>query len=118
MTLSSLTRITIVSLASTAVFVPSALAGGEPKNETPFTRPVAPRSAQAATQPTVRREQPIQGEAKNQLPFTRPATVVVAKTGESGFDWTAGGLGAIAGVGIALTGAGAVLVARRSPQTA
>ena len=44
-------------------------------------------------------------------------TVVVA-TDRAGFDWTAGGIGAAAGIGLALVGAGAVLVGRKSPQPA
>jgi hypothetical protein len=118
MTRTSLTRLTLVSLASAAIFVPTALAGGEPKNDAPFTRPATVRSEQAAAHPTIRQEPATRGEAKNQLPFTRPATVVIAKSSDTGFDWTAGGLGALAGFGIALTGAGAVLAARKSPQTA
>jgi hypothetical protein len=63
---------TAVALVSAAAAVPSALAGGEPKNQSPFTRIVASRAlthgvalAHAATSPAIR------GEAKNQLPFTR-----------------------------------------------
>ena len=58
----------------------------------------------------------IQGEPKNEPPFTRPATVVVGA--RSGLDWTWGGIGAAAGIGITLAGAGAVLAARKSPRTA
>jgi hypothetical protein len=147
-TLSRLAGTITVSLAVAAVLGPVALAGGEPKNETPFTRPATVRSAQAvahttrqepliqgeaknqlpftraiaarsaqAVAQTARQEPLIQGEAKNQVPFIRPATVVVA--GETGgFDWTAGGLGVVAGIGLALAGTGAVLVTRKSPQTA
>jgi hypothetical protein len=117
MTRSRLLRTVIVSLAGAAVLGQSALADGEPKNEWPFNRPVAARSAQAATHTTPSREPAIQGEAKNELPFTRPATIVVANDSE-GFDWIAGGIGAAAGLGLALAGTGAVLVARKSPQTA
>ena len=56
----------------------------------------------------------IQGEPKNEPPFTRPATVVVVSG--SGFDWTDGGIGAAAGIGIALSAVGLFGVARRSPR--
>jgi hypothetical protein len=118
-TRSKLLRTTIVSFAGAAVVGQSAFAAGEPKNQWPFTRPVATRAAQAAAHPTARHEPAIQGEAKNELPFTRPASVVVvANDSGTGFDWTAGGIGAAAGLGLALTGAGAVLVTRKSPRTA
>ena len=58
----------------------------------------------------------IQGEPKDEPPFTRPATVVVVSSG--GFDWTDGGIGAAAGIGIALAGAGALVLTRKSPRTA
>ena len=117
MTLSRLLRTTIVSLAGAAILGQSALAGGEPKNQWPFTRPVADRSAQAAAHPAAHHEPAIQGEAKNELPFTRRATVVVSASDATGFDWTAGGIGAAAGIGLALAGTGVVLVSRKSPQT-
>jgi hypothetical protein len=63
---------TAVALVAAAAAVPSALAGGEPKNQAPFTRVVAPRALtlgvarmHAATSSAIK------GEAKNQLPFTR-----------------------------------------------
>lgn len=97
----------VVGLLAAATLAQSALATGEPKNQAPFTR-VVHRAAPALS---------IQGEAKNELPFTGPTTVVVASTG-GGFDWTDAAIGGVAGLGIALSGAGVVLVARRSPQTA
>jgi hypothetical protein len=118
-TRSKLLRTTIVSFAGAAVVGQSALAAGEPKNQWPFTRTVATRAAQAAARPTAQHQPAIQGEAKNELPFTRPANVVVvANDTATGFDWTAGGIGAAAGLGVALTGAGALLVTRRSPRMA
>ncbi len=116
MTLSRLVRTIVVSFAGAAVLGQAAFAGGEPKNEPPFTRPATVRSTQAAAHPA-RHEPAIQGEAKNELPFTRPATVVVSN-GAAGFDWAAGGVGAAVGIGLALAGTGAVLVARKSPQAA
>jgi acyl-coenzyme A thioesterase PaaI-like protein len=60
---------TVVMLAASAA---PALAGGEPKNEWPFTRPVNDRApAQIIALHT--NEQPARGEAKNEFPFTRRA---------------------------------------------
>jgi hypothetical protein len=109
-----LVRTAGAALAAASILSQSALAGGEPKNEWPFTRPAADRAPQAAIQRPA--DPAIQGEPKNQLPFTRPATVVVTGSG-GGFGWTSGGIGAAAGVGVALAGAGALLVARKSPRT-
>jgi hypothetical protein len=117
-TRSRLSRTIIVSLAGAAVLGQSAYASGEPKNQWPFTRPVAARTTEGAAAATSRHEPAIQGEAKNQRPFTRPATVVVAHDTTTGFDWTSGAIGTAAGFGLALAGSGAVLVARKSPQAA
>jgi hypothetical protein len=116
-TRSRLVRTIVVSLAGAAVIGQSANAAGEPKNQLPFTRPVAVRSTETAAPTKSRQEPAIQGEAKNELPFTRPAIVVAAQS-SAGFDWTAGAIGTAAGIGIALAGTGVVLVARKSPQTA
>jgi hypothetical protein len=78
---STRTRSFVSRLVVTAAFLllvasamsASAFAGGEPKNEWPFTRHVATRSVQStgnAAATTVG-----QGEAKNELPFTRPVAV-------------------------------------------
>ncbi len=129
------------TLAVVLTLVPVALGSGEPKNEWPFTRPVGQRTTQGITTRTpneneaamraavgkartysvmhrsVAKTTPvIQGEPKNERPFTRPATVVVVSS--SGFDWTDGGIGAAAGIGIALAGAGALVLTRKSPRTA
>ena len=66
---------TAVALATAAAAVPAALAGGEPKNQAPFTRIVAPRGLTQGLA-TSRAAVPlaIRGEAKNQLPFTRART--------------------------------------------
>jgi hypothetical protein len=91
----------------------SAFAGGEPKNEWPFTRPVADRApaqvVQAKSAPTE-----IRGEPKNQPPFTTPVvqgTTIVATSGR-GFSWLDGAIGAAAGVGLVFVGLGSVLLAR------
>jgi hypothetical protein len=105
------------TLAAVLTLAPIALAGGEPKNEPPFTRPVGQRTSLGITT-TARANPAIQGEPKNEPPFTRPATVVVVSGGNGGFDWTDGGIGVAAGIGIALAGAGAMVLTRKSPRTA
>ena len=102
-------RVVLATVMSVAAFAPTALAG-EPKNEAPFTRTIAPKS------------QPLEvaGEQKNELPFTQPVPDVnpVVVRGGDGFDWTDGGIGVAAGIGIALAGAGAMVLVRKSPRTA
>jgi hypothetical protein len=116
MTRSTILRTTAVAFAAAAGFAQAAFAGGEPKNEWPFTRPVAQRTQQAAQHTAAQADPVIQGEPKNDLPFTRPATVVVVSGG--GFSWTDGAIGGAAGLGVAIAGSGALLVARKSPRTA
>ena len=106
---------TAAALAAAAVVTQGALAGGEPKNEWPFTRSVEPRSTQAAKHADVSNPT-IQGEPKNEPPFTRP--VVVVASSRSGFSWRDGAIGGLGGVGITLAGAGALLATRRSPRPA
>jgi hypothetical protein len=101
-------------LAVAAFLAQSALGGGEQKNEWPFTHIVGARPTQGVTPAKI--APAVQGEAKDEPPFTQPATIVVASGG--GFDWTSGGIGAAAGIGAALAGAGALLVARKSPRAA
>ncbi len=115
MTFSKSLRTAIVALALASVFAQAASAGGEPKNEWPFTRHVGQRTTQAVVS-TAQANPPIQGEPKNEPPFTRPATVVVV-SGHS-FQWADTGIGAAAGIGIALSGLGALALARKSPRTA
>ncbi len=95
-----MTRTRIIS-AIAAAFIAAAtaapaFAGGEAKNEGPFTRPVA-------VQPTSA------GEPKNELPFTsagqdRP-TITVTST-RDGFSWLDAAIGAAAGAGLTCAGAG------------
>ena|SRR5947209_1565775 len=110
-------RSSAVALAGAAVLAQSALAAGEPKNQWPFTRQVEARATQAATH--VSSSSPIlRGESKNQAPFTQPVATVVVQSG-GGFSWTDGGIGLVAGIGVALSGGGALLLARnKSPRTA
>ena len=148
MTFSKSLRTTIVTLALASIFAQVAAAGGEPKNEWPFTRPVVQRTTQAVVHHTAQANPPIQGEPKNEAPFTRPvgqrstqavvattqanplfrgeakneapftrrATVIVV-SGHS-FQWADSGIGVAAGIGIALSGLGALALARKSPRTA
>ena len=112
-------RTITITLAGAAVLAQSALAGGEPKSQWPFTRPVGDRATQSA-QVVASTAEP-RGEAKNQLPFTRPVSqpaTIVVQSG-SGFSWTDGAIGLAAGIGVAISGAGAVALGRsRSPRTA
>ncbi len=117
-------RTSAAGILLTAVLAHAAVAAGEPKNEPPFTRQVAARTSQAATH-TARASSPvIQGEPKNELPFTRtvaePATIVVR--GSTGFSWTDGAIGLIAGLGVAIAGVAATALARGAqrgtPRTA
>lgn len=135
MTYSSIIRSTAVGLVAAAVLAGSAFAGGEPKNQWPFTRSVerttqvATKRAQAdaATRALELRSEAMnrryhlggyapQGEAKNEIPFTEPPTVVVRSS--AGFDWTSGGIGVISGIGLALAGAAGTALARKSPRSA
>jgi hypothetical protein len=88
-----------VTVAVAIAVCPAALAGGESKNMPPFVRG-ADRGLSAA----------VQGEPKNKPPFTRPvprAPTIVVRAG-GGFDWTDAGIGAAAGLGVALAAAGGV----------
>ena len=115
MQITRLIATTLAGLASSALLAQGALAGGEPKNEWPFTRHVDSRSAQAATH-QLQTEPAIQGEPKNEPPFTRP--VVVAAATRSGFSWHDGAVGGLGGIGLAVAGAGSVLALRKSPRIA
>jgi hypothetical protein len=107
---------TAVALAAVAALAHSTLAWGEPKNEWPFTRSAAVRTPQTSVHRAVQVDPLIRGEPKNEPPFTRPAIVVVPSRG--GFDLSSGGIGAAAGLGIAIAGAGVLRLARKSPRTA
>ena len=148
MTSIEILRCTAIAAIAAALLAQAAVAAGEPKNESPFTRPVVTRTAQLATShpasstdvrgepknewPFTRRvgirstqatgnptaaEPAIQGEPKNQPPFVKPAPIVISST-DTGFNWTDGAIGAVAGIGIALLVAGARSVSRKSPQAA
>jgi hypothetical protein len=110
-------RTSAIGILLVATFAQAALAGGEPKNELPFTRPVVSRTSQAATHAAQVPSPVIQGEPKNEWPFTRPVaqppTVVVRSS--SGFSWTDSAIGLIAGLGVAIVAAGATGLVR-GPQ--
>jgi hypothetical protein len=64
-------RIATAGLIAAGVISPVALASGEPKNEWPFTRPVAVDTSYRVVQGAS--GSPVgYGEAKNEWPFTRP----------------------------------------------
>ncbi len=110
-----------LALAATgaAILAHGALAAGEPKNEAPFTRPVAARSLSQTSHSATTPPQ-IRGEAKNELPFTRPVSTpptLIVKT-RGGFNFTDGAIGALAGIGVALSAAAALALARKSPRFA
>src|SRR3954447_2393619 len=133
MTVSTTIRIAVAGLVAAGAFSSVALAGGEPKNDWPFTRSVTERTP---AQVQITAQQVGVGESKNQLPFTRPvsggsyaesapltgpAGVGEAKnelpfvqsvsdgvTSGDGFDWADAGIGVAVGVGLAAALAGAL----------
>jgi len=141
MTLTTKFRITVAGLVGAAILSPVALAGGEPKNDWPFTRVVADRSlsqvqvtgSQAvvgqgesknqlpftrpvATGEAARIAQSVAGEAKNDLPFTQAVETPVTGGTDGGFDWGDAGIGVAAGVGIAALIGGGLLLTFRGPR--
>ena len=65
-------RVAVTTAVVAGAVAPAALAAGEPKNDWPFTRPVAERTtAQERASASPDRSSGY-GESKNQLPFTRP----------------------------------------------
>jgi hypothetical protein len=96
------TRITttIAAVMIAAVSAAPAFAGGEPKNDGPFVRPVA--------------QSIVSGEPKNEAPFNgtvqEPPTVVVTTTGD-GFSWIDAAIGAVAGIGATCVAAGLAVFA-------
>jgi hypothetical protein len=87
-----------------------AVINGEPKNEWPFTRPVADRTTaqvnrSAATEPAV-----INGEPKNEPPFTQPVATRTIVIRSGGFDWGDAGVGAAGAIGVVSIVLGAAVV--------
>jgi hypothetical protein len=111
-------RITAGALIAAGAFTPVALAAGEPKNEPPFTRPVAAATASHLDRvggtlvvPSSGGEP--RGEAKSETPFTRPiaAPTVIVRAG-SGFDWGDAGIGAAATLGLVIVTLGGAAALR------
>jgi hypothetical protein len=71
MTITTSIRIATAALIAAGALSPVALAGGEPKNDWPFTRGVVDR-APAHVQRSDTQAVVGVGEPKNQWPFTRP----------------------------------------------
>ena len=92
-------RIGTAALIVAGALSPVALAGGEPKNEWPFTRAVADRSlSQVQVTGTQAVESPVTGGA------------------DGGFDWGDAGIGVAAGAGIAALIGGGLLLTHRGPR--
>ena len=85
----------LVAFAAALVLASVTLAGGEPKNQMPFTRTVG------ATNTTS-----LAGEPKNQAPFTLPATRMaiptIATKQTQGFNWRDASYGAAAMAALSL----------------
>jgi hypothetical protein len=123
----------LIALIVSAVVAQAALAGGEPKNEWPFTRVVDVRSVQSATHSTssarvaaeakneapftrlveaTRVERAATGEPKNEAPFTNVAAVV-GDGGGVGFSWIDASIGLVLGISTTVAAIGGTLLARR-----
>ena len=136
MTITTKIRIAVAGLVGAAILSPVALAGGEPKNDWPFTRTIAERTP---AQVQITAQQVARGEPKNQLPFTRPVSGVSAVEssltglGEAkddlpftqsvsddvtsgGFDWADAGVGVAAGVGLAAILVGGLILTYRGSR--
>src|SRR5581483_12270714 len=102
-------RPALVAIVASAALAPVAAAGGEPKNQPPFTQAVA----------TVVPGARLAAEPKNELPFTRsvaiPETIVVQAS--NGFSWVDAAIGAAAAIGLGAAGTGAGLAVRASRGT-
>jgi hypothetical protein len=145
MTITTTIRVGTAALVAAGALSPVALAGGEPKNDWPFTRSVSDRTP-AEVQRAASEQRVGVGEPKNQWPFTRPvaetelsqlAGLVPVGSGEakneqpftqavsaptvlahsSGFDWGDAGIGLAAGVGLAAIATGGLLLAYRGPRS-
>jgi hypothetical protein len=72
-------RVAAAGLVAAGALSPVALAGGEPKNDWPFTRSVADRTP-AQVQRSESQARVGLGEPKNEWPFTRPVAGANAET--------------------------------------
>ena len=124
----------LVALIGSAVLAQGALAGGEPKNEWPFTRIVGVRTVQSATHSTISSGRAA-AEAKNEVPFTRkveatrmnriatgepkneaPFTNVPPAVGGGGdgvgFSWIDASIGLVLGISTTTAAIGGTFLAR------
>ena len=138
MTSTNSIRVATAALILAGALAPVALAGGEPKNDWPFTRAVNVRADRATAQVPVAdvagepKNQPpftrpvgggsvsqsigLAGEAKNDLPFTQPVATPTIVVHSDGFDWGDAGIGVGAGLGIAAALAGGLLLTYRGSR--
>lgn len=130
----------LIALIVSAVVAQGALAGGEPKNEWPFTRVAGIRSVQSATRSPVSSAR-VAAEAKNEAPFTRlvgatqverattgepkneaPFTNVATGLGDDGgvrFSWIDASIGLVLGSSITMAAiGGTVLLRHKLPRPA
>jgi hypothetical protein len=123
----------LVALIVSAVLAQGALAGGEPKNEWPFTRIVGVRTVQSATHTSISSAR-VAAEAKNEAPFTRkveatrmsriatgepkneaPFTNVPTVVGDGdgvGFSWIDASIGLVLGISTTTAAIGGTFLAR------
>ena len=130
----------LVAMVVSAAVAQGALAGGEPKNELPFTRVVATRTVQSVSHSSISTAR-VAGEAKNEAPFTRQVAATPAEpaaTGEPknetpftnvatvasdgggvGFSWIDASLGLVLGIAMTMAAIGGTLLAlHRTPRPA
>jgi hypothetical protein len=137
MTSTTSIRVATAALIVAGALSPAALAGGEPKNDWPFTTAVhvggdrttaAAQVADVAGEPknqlpftrpaggSVSQAIGLAGEAKNDLPFTQPVATPTIVIHSNRFDWGDAGIGVAAGLGIATALAGGLLLTYRGPR--
>ena len=131
-------RVGTAALILAGALSPVALAGGEPKNQSPFTRSVGDRttaqvhasqSPLAATAGEPKNQWPFTrpvasvagltvaaGEPKGDLPFTQPVVTPTTIARPGGFDWGDAAIGGGAGLGLAALLAGALVLTSRGPR--
>lgn len=111
MLISTRTRTALATLTAAAVVAPVASASGEPKNEWPFTRPVAARvPAQATSSVTPAPAPVINGEPKNEPPFTQSVAAPSLAIRSGGFEWADAGVGAAGAIGFVAIALGAAVL--------
>jgi hypothetical protein len=139
MTSTNTIRVATAALIVAGALAPVAVAGGEPKNDFPFTTAVHVRDARTTAQAQqaqaglgepknqlpftrpvaggpVSESIGLAGEAKNDLPFTQPVATPTIVVHSNGFDWGDAGIGVGAGLGIAALLAGGLLLTYRGSR--